>query len=269
MKDENDPRFATTLARGLSVLRAFRMGEDGLSNAEIAQRTGLPKSTVSRLTWTLVRLGYLVQSSNDDRFRPGPTLIAVGQVAGSSLSFLVPAHDLMSELADATGTLVVLSVRDGDKLVLIRTWRPRGVSSIWLEVGQRIPMRRTASARAYTAALSSNEFEQLLNARDFSEAEELHGWEEERNQALSELAAKGFVRTAGGAQSGVAYNAVSVPFRPGELAEPVTFTCGALPDTADLDRIDTQIGPMLSEAVRRLERMTGQMSSLIRKDLRP
>ncbi|WP_430512773.1 IclR family transcriptional regulator [Pannonibacter phragmitetus] len=167
MKDENDPRFATTLARGLSVLRAFRMGEDGLSNAEIAQRTGLPKSTVSRLTWTLVRLGYLVQSSNDDRFRPGPTLIAVGQVAGSSLSFLVPAHELMSELADATGTLVVLSVRDGDKLVLIRTWRPRGVSSIWLEVGQRIPMRRTASARAYSAALTSAEFEQLLNARDF------------------------------------------------------------------------------------------------------
>ncbi|MBM3603791.1 MAG: helix-turn-helix domain-containing protein, partial [Alphaproteobacteria bacterium] len=72
MTDLHDPRFATTLARGLSVLRAFRVGDDGLSNAEIAQRTGLPKSTVSRLTFTLGHLGYLVQSPRDDRFRPGP-----------------------------------------------------------------------------------------------------------------------------------------------------------------------------------------------------
>ena len=49
-RPEHDPRYANTLARGLSVLRAFRTSDDGLSNAEIAQRTGLPKSTVSRLT---------------------------------------------------------------------------------------------------------------------------------------------------------------------------------------------------------------------------
>ena len=54
-----DRRFATTLSRGLSVLRAFRPSDDGLGNAEIAARTGLPKSTVSRLTYTLQALGYL------------------------------------------------------------------------------------------------------------------------------------------------------------------------------------------------------------------
>ncbi len=42
---EKDRRFATTLARGLSVLRAFRPSDDGLDNAEISDRTGLPKST--------------------------------------------------------------------------------------------------------------------------------------------------------------------------------------------------------------------------------
>ena len=83
MTDLHDPRFATTLARGLSVLRAFRVTDDGLSNAEIAQRTGLPKSTVSRLTFTLGQLGYLVQSPRDDRFRPGPTLVAVGPQASA------------------------------------------------------------------------------------------------------------------------------------------------------------------------------------------
>ena len=58
---EDDRNFATALARGLSVLRAFRTDDDGLSNAQIAERTGLPKSTVSRLTYTLGCLGYLTQ----------------------------------------------------------------------------------------------------------------------------------------------------------------------------------------------------------------
>ena len=49
LRPDDDPRFATTLARGLSVLRAFRIGDDGLSNAEIAQRARLPKSTVLSL----------------------------------------------------------------------------------------------------------------------------------------------------------------------------------------------------------------------------
>jgi hypothetical protein len=56
-----DRQFANTLARGLEVLRCFRVGEPLLGNKEIAQRTGLPKATVSRLTHTLIELGYLPQ----------------------------------------------------------------------------------------------------------------------------------------------------------------------------------------------------------------
>lgn len=65
--DLNDRRFATTLARGLSVLRAFRPSNDGLGNAEIAERTGLPRSTVSRLTFTLQTLGYLTHALSPPR----------------------------------------------------------------------------------------------------------------------------------------------------------------------------------------------------------
>ena len=43
-------------ARGLEVLACYRSSDKALGNLEIAQRTRLPKSTVSRLTATLVRL---------------------------------------------------------------------------------------------------------------------------------------------------------------------------------------------------------------------
>ena len=55
----NDRKFVTALARGLEVLRVFTPTEGLLGNGEIAERTGLPKPTVSRLTYTLTKLGYL------------------------------------------------------------------------------------------------------------------------------------------------------------------------------------------------------------------
>lgn len=265
MTDQNDPRFATTLARGLSVLRAFRVTDDGLSNAEIAQRTGLPKSTVSRLTFTLGQLGYLVQSPRDERFRPGPTLVAVGHVAATSLSFLVPAHDLMQRLAEETGTLVVLAVRDGDKMVLIRTWRPIHVASIWLEVGQRISLRPFSSSRAFIAAATPDEIERIV-AEHLPDRDGLNELLADRPQARADMAVQGFVSTPAGSGTPAAYNAVSVPFRSGNLAEPVVFTCGALPSEASVERMETEVGPRLIAAVRSLERLTGQAPGLIRME---
>ncbi|WP_112874097.1 IclR family transcriptional regulator [Paracoccus endophyticus] len=265
MSDLNDPRFATTLARGLSVLRAFRVTDDGLSNAEIAQRTGLPKSTVSRLTFTLGQLGYLVQSPRDDRFRPGPTLVAVGHVAATSLSFLVPAHDLMQRLAEDTGTLVVLAVRDGDKMVLIRTWRPTHVASIWLEVGQRISLQPFSSPRAFIAAATADEIERIV-AEHLPDRDVLNELLADRPQARADMALRGFVSTPAGNRTPAAYNAVSVPFRSGNLVEPVVFTCGALPSEVSVDRMETEVGPKLTAAVRTLERLTGQAPGLIRME---
>lgn len=261
----SDPRFATTLARGLSILRAFRVTDDGLSNAEIAQRTGLPKSTVSRLTFTLGQLGYLVQSPRDDRFRPGPTLVAIGHVAATSLSFLVPAHDLMQRLADETGTLAVLAVRDGDKLVLIRTWRPTRVASIWLEVGQRVPLQPFSSWRAFIATASRAEIESL-SAERLADPEALDGLLADRPRARAELARHGFVSLPAGTGTPAAYNAVSVPFRSGNLAEPVVFTCGALPAEASISRMETDVGPRLAAAVRTLEHLTGQAPGPVRME---
>jgi hypothetical protein len=48
-----DKQFATTLARGIELLRCFTAEQRQLSNAELAARTGLPRPTVSRLTYTL------------------------------------------------------------------------------------------------------------------------------------------------------------------------------------------------------------------------
>lgn len=65
LRAKEDRHFVTALARGLEVLSAFRSRDRLLGNQELARRCGLPKSTISRLTYTLTREGYLEPASDD------------------------------------------------------------------------------------------------------------------------------------------------------------------------------------------------------------
>ena len=63
-----DRQFANTLERGLRVLATFSGTQRELGNREIAEATSLPRPTVSRLTHTLVELGYLRRCPDSMRF---------------------------------------------------------------------------------------------------------------------------------------------------------------------------------------------------------
>ncbi|WP_352508349.1 MULTISPECIES: helix-turn-helix domain-containing protein [unclassified Mesorhizobium] len=63
--------------RALSILGCFTERDEGLSLAEISSRTGLYKSTILRLTESLVRSGYIVRMA-DKRFAAGPTPMILG-----------------------------------------------------------------------------------------------------------------------------------------------------------------------------------------------
>ena len=60
-----------SLERGIEILRSFRPGSELLGNAEIAERTGLSRSTVSRLTQTLVGVGVPAGGTTHQGVSPG------------------------------------------------------------------------------------------------------------------------------------------------------------------------------------------------------
>src|SRR2546421_480648 len=64
------------VSRAFDVLRCFEGHEARLGNLEISNRCGLPRSTVSRLTHTLTRMGQLVYLPRDQKYRIGPSAVA-------------------------------------------------------------------------------------------------------------------------------------------------------------------------------------------------
>src|SRR5260370_24116205 len=65
------------VSRAFDVLRCFEGLEARLGNLEISNRCGLPRSTGSRLTHTLTRMGQLVYLPPDQKYRIGPSAVAM------------------------------------------------------------------------------------------------------------------------------------------------------------------------------------------------
>jgi DNA-binding IclR family transcriptional regulator len=233
-----DRRFATTLAKGLQILQAFSASDRALGNRELARRTGMPPSTVARMTFTLTQLGFLQQIRPEDSYRLGPAVMALGYTARAGLSFLPTAEPVMQQLADEVGALVALAVRDGDAAMLTRCWRPRNTPTIWLTEGHRLPLERSSPGRAILAASprSNDDDPQVRKDR-------------------SSLQSRGFVVSLGHWNEHI--NACAVPFWPEPSQGPAAFLCGAGEEILPADRLEKEVGPLLLARVRELETQLG------------
>src|ERR1700712_1336589 len=98
-KGATDRSFVVALSRGLDVLRAFQPNDGLLGNQEIAARTRLPKPTVSRLTYTLTKLGYLSQVSRFEKYQLAPPAMSLGYAALANLGIRHIAQPHLYQLA--------------------------------------------------------------------------------------------------------------------------------------------------------------------------
>lgn len=156
-----DRRFVTALARGLMILRAFENSSDQLGNVEIARRTGLPRPTVSRLTYTLTRLGYL--SSVGERYQLGISLMALGLAFFSANSFPQAAQPYLQELADQIQCNVALFVRERLECLLLKVFTGETQNiAVRLNVGARVPIGGSITGMTMLAALPPEDREGIL-----------------------------------------------------------------------------------------------------------
>ncbi len=158
-----DTPGSQSLARGLLLLRAFRSGITAVSNAEFAAFSGLPRSTVSRLTRTLVDAGFLDYHIASSTYRLGPPLLTLGGSAKRSSSVLRLALPQMRSLADHLMMNVGLAVEDfGDMVYLDSIRRNRLGMFRRAPSGTRIPVAETALGRAWLAGIDADARERAL-----------------------------------------------------------------------------------------------------------
>jgi len=160
---EGDRQFATTLARGLELLRCFTPEVPLLGNKELAQRMKLPAPTISRLTYTLTCLGYLTQAEAYGKYQLGSAVLSLGNPLLEQFSIRRHARPLMIELAEATGGSVSIGIRDRLAMIYIETIRPSSMRIYPLDIGTSHSLAGTAIGRAWLMAVPAPRREALLN----------------------------------------------------------------------------------------------------------
>jgi DNA-binding IclR family transcriptional regulator len=152
-----------SLERGIDVLRAFRPGSEVLGNGELAERTGLSRATVSRLTQTLVKTGFLQHEPALRAYRLGVPVLSLAHAMRAGSAVLRIAGPWMQALAQSRRINVGIALPDGDEMVYLESVRyARKVSLRTVVAGQRVPMELTSLGRAYLSTLPPPERERLL-----------------------------------------------------------------------------------------------------------
>ena len=142
---------------------------------ELAETTGLPRSTASRLVAALERQGLVQRNSLRGDVRPGPVLVSFARRTPPSADLVELCGESLDRLAAATGGTVNLAVPSprGVEQLAQRDSRHFLGSTNW--VGRTVPYHASAVGKvflAYRAAPMPDTLEPLTS-RTFADREEL------------------------------------------------------------------------------------------------
>ncbi|GAA4227560.1 IclR family transcriptional regulator [Actinomadura meridiana] len=150
------------LGRAVALLSAFRADDDDLGAAELARRSGLPRSTTHRLALDLVEAGLLERRGT--RVRLGLKLFEIGQRVPRQRVLRDAAVPLMSDLREATRQTVHLAVLEGREVVYLEILGSSGGPRLPSRVGGRLPAHVTGVGKAILAFSAPDVVRAVLEA---------------------------------------------------------------------------------------------------------
>jgi IclR family transcriptional regulator, positive regulator for flagellar biogenesis len=253
-----DGEEVLALSRGLDVLRRIAAADAPVSNRELAEWTGIPKPTVSRITATLVRANLLFQLPDSERFVLTASVLELSNGFLRNFDIRARARPFLIELADQTSLSVHLAVRDRLEMVVIDAIRPRSAVLVSrLEVGSRIDMARTAVGRAYLAVLAEPDRQSLVGALQIASGDDWPSVNSGLESGLNDALRMGFAIATGEWHKGL--NAVAAGFV-GPSGQRYAVNCGGAEYQAPRHALLDKVAPALLECIANITNEIGGTS---------
>jgi DNA-binding IclR family transcriptional regulator len=236
-----DRKFVGALGRGLDVLRCFGPRDRWLANQEIAARTGLARPTVSRLVYTLTRLGFLRHAQAPRKYALGSAAVSLGYSALTQIDVRRSARPLLHALSQQTNSSVHLAINDDLHMQVVDTYWHSAVFVV--DIGSRVPIVTTALGRAYVCTLAADERKSILEAVRVRRPADWPLARRRFEEALRDYEQYGFCLGLGDWRPDV--NAVAAPFDPHDGTKPLVVGCSGAAFQLRPDLLRSDIGPRL------------------------
>jgi IclR family acetate operon transcriptional repressor len=155
---------ARSIERAAQLLVRVVESDEPETVSELAETTGLPRSTASRLVAALERQGLVERDGGRGSIRPGPVLVSFARRSVPSADLVSACGPALERLADATGETANLGVPtpQGVEQLAQRDSRHFLGSTNW--VGRTVPYHASAVGKvflAYDAVPMPSELEPL------------------------------------------------------------------------------------------------------------
>jgi IclR family transcriptional regulator, KDG regulon repressor len=154
--------------RALNILEVISQGAAGMTNAQLARRLGIPKSSASNILGILQERGYVCRFPDSGRYKLGYTLLSLGRkvVETSEIRELtLPFMRDLSEKCDLTCHLAILGQGDAvhlEKVVARRYFQADKSRS----VGDRVGLHSSSVGKAMLAWRARPVLDSVLGTRD-------------------------------------------------------------------------------------------------------
>ena len=240
---EVDRQFATTLARGLGILRCFTSAEPALGNKEISTRTRLPKATISRLTYTLTKLGYLRQEKQSRKYQLGPAAVTFAYPVLASLRIRQIARKLMQSLADYSGGAVAMGMCDRLSMVYIEVGRQFNAVAELPDVDSSFAICDSSAGWSALSGLGAARRDDIVNRIKIDQPKLYALHSGDIDAGLESIRSLGYCISRFQLAEGI--TTVSAPLHGLVQGEVITFSCALADASIRKGWLEQDIGPRL------------------------
>ena len=136
--------------RALRVLDCFVPGDTGLSLKEVADRSGVNKATILRLSVSLEKFGHITRDG-EGLFHLGASLWRLGSVFRQNLRMGPIVRPVLASLVETTGESASFYVQRGDSGVCLYRVNSHRLARDHVEEGEIIPLNTGSSGRVLDA----------------------------------------------------------------------------------------------------------------------
>jgi DNA-binding IclR family transcriptional regulator len=248
----------SALGRGLLILRAFEIGDPPLGNATLAERTGLPKATVSRLTQMLLELGYLQYRGELGKYEPAAGVLRLCYAYLGNMPVPAVARPAMLELARDAGVNVGLAIQDNLHMVYVESALGERMSGRQ-RVGLSVQIHLSAIGLACIGGMTAEQREEISHRLfQASTPEEWRSISARIDDATTQVHTRGFYLGIG--TLGPTTNMVGVPFPYEPAGVMMAFNCGGSSPMQTAEKL-TGLGPRLVDLTVKVRNELGTMSA--------
>jgi len=246
-KTSQDRQFVDSIARAFSILEALSRANHPLGNGELSRLVDLPPSTVSRLTYTLTKLGYLRRTSHNRCYELTPKTLTIGYSILESMSILDRVRPYLNSISMETGETAAIALQDKLHITFVEVQAGTNLLAVRLATGGRLRIPVSAAGIAILAALPKRQ-QWSLAQRLLTDLEERNESSHDFLQALNACYDQGYAIVRNSWMTGIGGISTPIEWQGHLAALTIPVSTGGISMAA----MQQRLAPILLEAAREI-----------------